>query len=248
MKEPEYVGNAGSIVRIFLGVSSKFRDPEILRSSYPLSGLMRVLLLVLPSIAFAPGLVAVAEAPSANSTLFATSAEVLGDAEDGVVMRLHFRYELEPAAAKGELYISGAVTQNREVVRHFRLILTPREAHQAETVLTLPEGPANVESRLMLQSREGLPQMIAKAVIDVALTRTGREFVAETGDEPEALLAEGVIPDLSGSVRLKPPRRDLAPNLSSESRPLEPRTLCDRSAGGLASIGRLPSSDGVARG
>lgn len=52
----------------------------------------------------------------------------------------------------------------------------------------------------MLQSSEGLPQMIAKAVVEVDRARKGRDFIATPESGPDALLAEGVIPELSGSA------------------------------------------------
>jgi Ca-activated chloride channel homolog len=173
---------------------------------------MKTTLLPLALIVIASPFALAQQSPAVGSP-FEIQTEALGDTDEGVVTRLIFRYELEPVRGSRELYISGAVVREGTAVRHFRLTLHPEEIRRTAKVITLQEGPMSIESRLMTQPSQGLPQMIAKAVVELDVERTGREYVASEEDGPEAFLAEGVIPDLSGSVRLKPPRRDLSPRL-----------------------------------
>ncbi|HUP49143.1 MAG TPA: VWA domain-containing protein [Thermoanaerobaculia bacterium] len=142
------------------------------------------------------------------------SLEVLGDAAAGVVARIRFRFNVPGDVPPGvPLVVQGSFLREGKVIRNFRIPLPPEERESATTVQTLPEGEVTVEARLMIPLEEQAPVMVGKTATAFTLGRTGSPYVAGEGGGAEEVFAEGVVPEAAGSVRIRPPRRDVAPNL-----------------------------------
>lgn len=154
----------------------------------------------------------VAQPGTEEQSLLRIETESLGDTDDGVATRVTFSYE-SAEGLKGLPYILGAALQGNERVRSFRLTLRPGESSEMTTIMVLPEGEVTIEARLLVEAAEGAPHLIAKAALKVKVELTGSQYVAAITDGAEAILAEGYVPESAGAVRLKPPRRDVAPNL-----------------------------------
>lgn len=148
-----------------------------------------------------------------KESLLHVETAALGDSETGVVTRVTFRYEISADGIRGIPYLLGAVLQNGERIQTIRLNLKPHESNELATTLVLPTGEVTIEARLLLEGADGARHMVGKVRETLTVISTGKEYVAEEDAGAEAILAEGFIPDSSGSVRLQPPRRDMAPNL-----------------------------------
>jgi Ca-activated chloride channel homolog len=142
------------------------------------------------------------------------SMETLGDVENGVVSRVTFRYanpvESDPATA---VFLQGSFIQAERVLRNFRYRLPEESGSSFSTIQTFPPGEVTVEVRLIMPLDEGAPVIIAKTSETFAVTTTGRQYVASEEEGAESILAEGVIPETVGAVKIRTPRRDVAPNL-----------------------------------
>src|SRR5207248_1212470 len=80
-------------------------------------------------------------------------------------------------------------------------------------VMNLPAGNAEIEARLMVPLEQETPVLVAKGTITVAIAKTNKPYVASANASADAIVAEGVVPEANGTVRIIPPRRDVAPNL-----------------------------------
>jgi Ca-activated chloride channel family protein len=141
--------------------------------------------------------------------------EPLGDsAEGGVVTRLSYRFTIPTDAPSGvPLVLTGSISQNGEVVKRFRYPIEPGTPNPVTSVQTLQPGNADVDAKLMVPLEEQTPAILAKATQTFAIAKTNKPFVAKEGDDAEAILAEGIVPETSGAVKIVAPRRDVAPNL-----------------------------------
>ena len=141
--------------------------------------------------------------------------EALGDSQQGgVVTRVTYRFTVPTDAPSGvPLVITGSISQNGEVVKRFRYPLSETTTSPLTSVQTLPPGEVEVEARLMVPLEEQTPVILAKATQKFTIVKTDKVYVAHEGDNAEAILAEGVVPEASGTVRIIAPRRDVAPNL-----------------------------------
>lgn len=149
-----------------------------------------------------------------SSSTLAISVDVLGDADAGAVARIRFRLHVPDDVPPGvPLVVQGSLLQEGKVLRNFRLPVPPESRETVSTVQTLPEGEIMVEARLMIPFEEEAPALLGKSSITVAVARTGTPFVASADDGADAILAEGVVSEGAGSVKIRPPRRDVAPNL-----------------------------------
>ena len=152
-------------------------------------------------------------APAASPAL-AIRVDVLGDGDAGAVARVRFRLHVPENVPPGvPLVVQGSLLQDGKVIRNFRLPVPPEERETISTVQAVPEGEVTVEARLMIPFEEEAPALIGKAAVTVTVARTGTPYVASAEDGADAVLAEGVVPEGAGSVRIRPPRRDVAPNL-----------------------------------
>jgi Ca-activated chloride channel family protein len=141
--------------------------------------------------------------------------EPLGDsAEGGVVTRLSYRFTIPTDAPSGvPLVLTGSISQNGQVVKRFRYPIDAATSNPLTSVQTLQPGNADVDAKLMVPLEEQTPVILAKATQTFAIAKMNKPFVAKEGDDAEAILAEGIVPETSGAVKIVAPRRDVAPNL-----------------------------------
>ncbi|HYH06749.1 MAG TPA: VWA domain-containing protein [Thermoanaerobaculia bacterium] len=139
--------------------------------------------------------------------------EPLGDTDTGVAARVAFRFA-SPAevAPDAPLFLQGSFIQGGQVLRNFRYPIA-NQANSVTSVQSFGEGEVEIEARLIMPVEEGAPVIIAKTTEKFTLAKTGQLYVASADDGAEAMLAEGVVPETVGAVKILPPRRDVAPNL-----------------------------------
>jgi Ca-activated chloride channel family protein len=142
------------------------------------------------------------------------SVEPVGDSVQGVVTRVSFRSTIPTDAPSGvPLVLTGSISQNGDVVKRFRYPIAPSTPNPLTSVQTLQPGDAEVDAKLMVPLEEQTPVILAKATQTFTIAKTNKAYVAKEGDDAESILAEGIVPETSGAVRIIPPRRDVAPNL-----------------------------------
>ena len=141
------------------------------------------------------------------------SLEPLGDTDAGVAARITFRFA-EPPEVPPEtgLFLQGSLLHGGQVVRNFRYAVKPN-SNSIATVQTFAEGEAEVEVRLVMPVEEGMPVIVAKVAEKFTIAKTNTPYVAGADDGAEAIVAEGVLPEMVGAVKIRPPRRDVALNL-----------------------------------
>jgi Ca-activated chloride channel homolog len=138
----------------------------------------------------------------------------LGDAGDGVVFRTVFRYSLPSEVPDGGgAVIQGSFLQDGKSVKNFRLILRPDERSRTEIIERLPQGNIAVEARLFIPLDDLSPLILARGQSTATITPTGTNYEPAAEDGAAGIVAEGLVGELEGSVRILPPRRDLAMNL-----------------------------------
>ena len=139
--------------------------------------------------------------------------ETLGDTEQGVAARVSFRFA-QPAEVPPEtgLFLQGSLLQGGQVVRNFRFPVAPN-SNSVSTVQMFAEGEVEVEVRLVMPIEEGAPVIVAKVNEKFTVAKTNQPYIAGNEDGADALLAEGVLPETVGAVKIRAPRRDVAPNL-----------------------------------
>ena len=175
-----------------------------------MSGMKRLALLSTLILGFAADLLAQTEPQSPISI----SAENVGDTEAGVVVRLSIRLTVpESVPADSPLVVQGSFLQQGKVLRNFRWTIRPLDRAGFQVFQTLPAGEVEVEARLLTLPEDGAPMMIGKTTSKLDVALTGQPYVADENAAADALLAEGIVPEASGAVRILPPRRDLAPHL-----------------------------------
>lgn len=142
------------------------------------------------------------------------AAEALGDTADGVAVRMTFRFAVPQEVPPGvPLVISGSVSENGSVVKRFRYAVDPSRPETLSAVLSIPAGSAEIDARLMVPLEQETPVIVAKGSGTFAIAATNKPYVASEGAGADAIVAEGVVPEANGAVRIIPPRRDVAPNL-----------------------------------
>ena len=141
------------------------------------------------------------------------SVEPLGDAPDGVVARVTFRFVHQPDVEEGTpLVLLGSYIVDGAVARNFRYALPPDHANAYTTIQTLPAGEVEVEVRLM-PADTAAPVILAKTTGKFTVAPTGQPYVAGAGAGADEIVAEGAGSESAGAVTMKPPRRDVALNL-----------------------------------
>ena len=154
-----------------------------------------------------------AASPSAIPPI-AINSELAGDAADGTVARLTFRYRIpDEVPLEAEVILQGSISAQGQVVRNFRVTLRPDERGEARLLETLPVGTYELEARLFIPFEDRAPIILAKGVVPLPITATNKTYVASADDGAAGAVAEGVVPEVTGAVRILTPRRDLAPNL-----------------------------------
>ncbi len=138
----------------------------------------------------------------------------LGDGEGLVVSRLTFRLRLDDSVPPATpLVIQGSVLQKNAVVRNFRYALLPSQREVVTFVQSLPVGEVEIDARLLIPFEVQAPMILARVLHPVSVALTNQPYEASEDDGAEGILAEGIVPETSGAIRIIPPRRDLAPNL-----------------------------------
>ncbi|HVT43641.1 MAG TPA: VWA domain-containing protein [Thermoanaerobaculia bacterium] len=138
----------------------------------------------------------------------------LGDAGEGVVTRVTLRLRVpDSVQSVTPLAVQGSILQGTSVVRNFRYLLPETERARFSFIVTLPAGVVTIEARLMIPLEEEAPMLLGKGTVEATIAGTGQPYIASESDGPEGFVAEGLVPEISGALKLKPPRRDLAPNL-----------------------------------
>jgi Ca-activated chloride channel family protein len=142
------------------------------------------------------------------------SLDPLGDSSQGVVVRTTYRFAPGADVPPGvPLVIVGSISQGGAVVKRFRYPVDPAQSETVAAIQTLQPGAAEVEARLMVPLEEQTPVIVAKTTQSFTIAKTNKAYVAGENEGAEGVIAEGVVPETSGAVRIIPPRRDVAPNL-----------------------------------
>jgi len=138
----------------------------------------------------------------------------LGDSAEGVVTRITLRFTVpEEVAPQIPLVVQGSIIQDGKVVRNFRYPLRDTERGTFSFVQTLPVGNVDIEARVMVPVEEESPIIVAKSSATVVVAKTNQPYVATEAEGAEGIIAEGIVPETIGAIRILPPRRKLAMNL-----------------------------------
>ncbi|HEX9163310.1 MAG TPA: hypothetical protein VF980_16505, partial [Thermoanaerobaculia bacterium] len=149
-----------------------------------------------------------------NRANLAISVEPLGDNAQGVVSRVAFRFTVPSDVPPGvPLVIQGSIMQGGQVVRNFRLPVAPDQQGVVRTTQALPAGEAEIEARLLVPLEEQAPVILGKTSKKFTVAAMNKPYVASPDEGAEGVLAEGVVPESMGAVKIRTPRRDVAPNL-----------------------------------
>ncbi|HUO85167.1 MAG TPA: VWA domain-containing protein [Thermoanaerobaculia bacterium] len=162
----------------------------------------------LPFLLLATGLSA-----SEPEPILRIAVEPLGDTEEGVVIEIVFRYSLPPEVLRVQPVLQGVIVVDGRTVRNVRRTLRPDESASMRLVETVPVGTVEIEARLLAEQESSVPLMIAKASHSVKISSTGELFLAGEAAPADAILAEGAAAEKLGAVKIRPPRRDVAPHL-----------------------------------
>jgi|ERR1051325_3675887 Ca-activated chloride channel family protein len=171
--------------------------------------LLLLLFAALPLLAQKPD-----EKQNANSASLTINLQPLGDSDAGVVNRVTFRYTLPEDVPPEAIALQGSILQGGAVVKNFRFMLSPTQNESARTIITVPPGETEIEARLVVAFEDLVtPIIVGKESKKFTVAKTNKTYVASADDGAEAILAEGVVPETVGAVKIRPPRRDVAPNL-----------------------------------
>jgi Ca-activated chloride channel family protein len=155
-------------------------------------------------------------AQSQNVAPITIATSPIGDTNAGVAVRIVFRYGIPgdiPAGAA--LAIQGSILQDGgKSVRNFRYPISQEQQFSLTVVRTLPPGDYDIEAKLLVPlGSDAAPLLIAKGTRHFNVAMTGIPYAVAEGASADAIVAEGVVPEKSGTVKIRPPRRDVAPNL-----------------------------------
>ncbi|HEX7150532.1 MAG TPA: VWA domain-containing protein [Thermoanaerobaculia bacterium] len=153
------------------------------------------------------------ETPTDNNLTIAV--EPLGDSDRGTVVRVLFRFaDPQSIAPNLPLVLQGSFMQGGEVLKNFRFMI-PDERREAtvSTIQTFAEGEVEIDAKLLIPLEEGPPAVVHRSTQKVTIAKTGRVYVASAEEGAEAIFAEGVVPESVGAVKIRTPKRDVAPNL-----------------------------------
>jgi hypothetical protein len=179
----------------------------------------------------------------------AIAVEPLGDSDQGVVVRVAFRFANPREITAAGLFLEGSfaengqlprnfrfavprkddkwvwsntVAHNDEIIRETRWTLLPDQRNEMATIQTLEEGKTVIEVRLVLERDRGAgPLVVAEGTETIAVGKTNRPFVAESTKRKPAAPQE-VLPEDAGSVALRTPRRNLASGLYQVTADVQP--------------------------
>jgi len=154
-------------------------------------------------------------APDTNNRANLTiSVEPLGDNDEGVVSRITFRFAVPSDVPPGvPMIVEGSIMRDGQAIRNFRLPVPPDEHATVRTIQVLHEGDNEVEARLLIPLEEQTPVLLGKTTTKAKIAKTNKAYVAKPEEGAEGVIAEGVVPEAVGAVKIVAPRRDVAPNL-----------------------------------
>ncbi|HEV7919829.1 MAG TPA: VWA domain-containing protein [Thermoanaerobaculia bacterium] len=171
--------------------------------------LLFLLFLTVPLLAQKPD-----EKQNANAASLTINLEPLGDSDAGVVNRVTFRYSLPDDVPPEAIALQGSILQGGVVVKNFRFMLNPKQNEAARTIITVPAGETEIEAKLVVAYEDLVtPIIVGKETKKFTVAKTNKTYVATPDDGAEAILAEGIVPETVGAIKIRPPRRDVAPNL-----------------------------------
>ncbi|MFA6957623.1 MAG: VWA domain-containing protein [Thermoanaerobaculia bacterium] len=168
--------------------------------------------ITIATVILALSLPALAEPAPPTPSPIKLTHETLGDSDAGVVTRMTASFEGIEAPPGVPLELQGSITQTGIVTRTFRYQLRA-DARSFSFVQTVPTGTVAVDVRLIVPIENEMPMILGKASASIEIAKTGREYVAAENAGAEEIVAEGLVPETAGAVKIRPPRRDLAPNL-----------------------------------
>lgn len=172
------------------------------------------LALALASLSIQAQTPAPAPPDASNRANLTIAVEALGDNAQGVVSRVTFRFAIPSDVPSGvPLVVQGSIMQHGEVVRNFRFPVPIDQRDTLRSTQTLSEGETEIEARLMVPLEEQAPVILGKVSKKVTVARTNKAYVAGPDEGAEGIVAEGVVPESVGAVKIRTPRRDVAPNL-----------------------------------
>lgn len=165
-------------------------------------------------LALVPTLALAADPAPAPADAISIEVIALGDTDAGIVARITMKFDFpDPPPADTPLVLQGSFMHDGAVVKNFRLQLPPDSNDRAAFIQTLPPGDVTVDVKVLVPLEESAPLILAKSTKKTTIAATGHPYVADAGDGAEAFVAEGTVPESSGAVKIRPPKRDLAPNL-----------------------------------
>jgi Ca-activated chloride channel family protein len=151
---------------------------------------------------------------TSNRANLTIAVEPVGDNAQGVVARVMFRFAIPSDVPPGVPFvIQGSIVKGGEVVRNFRFLVPPEQRDQLRTTQTFAEGEMEIEARLLVPLEEQAPVILGKVTKKFTIAKTNKAYVASPDEGAEGVVAEGVVPEAVGSVKIRTPRRDVAPNL-----------------------------------
>lgn len=157
---------------------------------------------------------AFAEDSNENRAALTINLEAVGDNAEGVVTRTAFKFNVpSDVPPQIPLVIVGTISQDGKVLRNFRYPMTSGSRSELTAIQTVPPGNVEIEARLMIPLEEAAPVILGKLTKTFAVAKTNKPYTANIEEGAESVIAEGIVPEASGTVRILTPRRDVAPNL-----------------------------------
>jgi len=149
-----------------------------------------------------------------NRASLTIAVEAVGDNAEGVVARSTFRFNIpSDVPPQVPLVIQGSISKDGQVVKTFRFPLSTSQREQVTAIQTYPIGTIEIEARLMIPLEESAPVLVGKTTKTFTIAKTNKPYEANLAEGAESVIAEGIVPEASGTVKILPPRRDVAPNL-----------------------------------
>ena len=140
--------------------------------------------------------------------------EPLGDSPAGVVTRVSWTFTIPTDVPGGvPLVLQGSMSEGGVVVKRYRYPVDLAHPGGITAIQAFPPGEVEIEARLVIPLEETAPVIEAKGAGKFSIALTGKTYTAGETDGAEAILAEGIPSESSGSVKILAPRRDVAPNL-----------------------------------
>jgi len=155
-----------------------------------------------------------AEDSNENRAALTINLEAVGDNAEGVVTRTAFKFNVpSDVPPQIPLVIVGTISQDGKVLKNFRYQMTSGSRSELTAIQTVPPGNIEIEARLMIPLEEAAPVILGKLAKTFAVAKTNKPYTANIEEGAESVIAEGIVPEASGTVRILTPRRDVAPNL-----------------------------------